>query len=171
MHVGGCDCLDASAVGGPIVTDPRCAALDGGPDADHVDDLVTWLRAQLDEDERVAKMAEILDPAPWANRVSTTPGGHVEGRIAGAGGHTVVHVKDQAPDFDSATHIARWDPARVLAEVDAKRRILELHAPVIDGTQSSWTWFAGSESASEAIVKLLALPYADRPGYRSEWRP
>jgi hypothetical protein len=31
QHVEDCRCLDASLVGGPITTDPRCAAFPGGP--------------------------------------------------------------------------------------------------------------------------------------------
>jgi hypothetical protein len=61
-------------------------------------------------------------------------------------------------------HIARHDPARVLAEVVAKRRILDLFTPPV----SEW----GSETLRlYGLAQLLALPYADRPGYREEWRP
>lgn len=137
-----------------------------------MDELITWLRDQLDDDGRVAKAAaESLRcgchpgsyPGDW-----TASDTHVlteMHHVAGGEGWPAA-IEDEV-----AAYIARWDPARVLAEVGAKRRILDLHAPVIDGTQSSWTWFAGSESASLAIVKLLALPYADRDGYREEWRP
>jgi hypothetical protein len=64
-----------------------------------------------------------------------------------------------------ATHIARWDPARVLAECEAKRRIVELvlDRPIRDHgdckCESCWT------------LRLVALPYADHPDYRAEWKP
>ena len=74
-------------------------------------------------------------------------------------------------DSGISRHIVNWDPARALAEVDAKRRLLDLHP------------YAGMLSAPEscepcaahpgpcATLRLLTLPYADRPGYREEWRP
>lgn len=51
--------------------------------------------------------------------------------------------------------------ARVLAECDAKRRIVELYqfAP------------PASDPFMDQVILLLALPYADRPGYREEWKP
>ncbi len=66
-----------------------------------------------------------------------------------------------------APHFARHDPARVLAECDAKRRIIErwvhqaeIHLQVdLEQTHGWWT------------LCLLALPYADHPHYRPEWRP
>lgn len=56
----------------------------------------------------------------------------------------------------ASAHIARHDPARVLREVDAKRRIL--------------AEFRAFEM-SEGTVRALASVYADHPDYRKEWRP
>lgn len=85
------------------------------------DDLVAFLRARLDEDER-------------------DPGG--------------------------------WSPARVLAEVDAKRRILAEHP-----WRHEPDWPSGRQCRQCATehpcttLRLLALPYAGHPDYREEWRP
>lgn len=118
-----------------------------------MDDLVTWLRAQLDEDERVAREAlawrddRMTDHEyAWSltSRLNGRPKRH--------------HVIPGAPT-----------PARVLAEVAAKRRLLqqfELRAAAvrgIDGVQTGGVW--------DDMLRLLALPYADGPGYREEWRP
>lgn len=132
------------------------------------DDLVVWLRAQLDEDERRvyiwdsdgrARVATMwVGPAPGYTTVASD---HADGRWV-ADGRTV----------DDARHIAvLWDPARVLAEVEAKRRILALHG------QSSASVCDLCSSDSHVVqmpcltVRLLALPYADRPGYDERWRP
>ena len=71
-----------------------------------------------------------------------------------------------------ADHIVRWDPARVLAEVDAKRRILDLHHAE-DGCCYTCSDKRGdsAERAPCPTVCLLALPMAGRDGYREEWRP
>ena len=64
-------------------------------------------------------------------------------------------------------HIARHDPARVLREVEAKRRIVDVAGRRLDryigtGAQVAFEWLT---------LRLLALPYDDRDGYREEWRP
>lgn len=72
-----------------------------------------------------------------------------------------------------AEHIVRHDPARVLREVEAKRRIL---AAYVDDDRVR---FGAFESCSDScpvqvldeVVKLLAAPYSDHPDYRQEWTP
>ena len=73
----------------------------------------------------------------------------------------------------NGAHIARWDPARVLAECDAKRRIVERlgsylsseHDPEPEG---AWKLL---DDHAWATLYDLALPYADHPDYRDVWRP
>jgi hypothetical protein len=74
---------------------------------------------------------------------------------------------------------------RRLAECEAKRRIIELHHAIevrdwnpqgycAECTDSGWV-----EAVDGAYpvgmpcrtLRLLALPYADHPDYREEWRP
>lgn len=68
-------------------------------------------------------------------------------------------------------HIARHDPARVLADVEAKRKIVERCAYA---TQDS---FAGDYDLAPRcdlawdILCDLASVFADHPDYRAEWRP
>jgi hypothetical protein len=74
-----------------------------------------------------------------------------------------------------AVHAARWSPARVLAECEAKRRIVETaqrtqaslesrRAPANDAIN-------GHVLAYRDVVRQLAVIYADHPDYRKEWRP
>ncbi|MDG4749324.1 DUF6221 family protein [Micromonospora sp. WMMD718] len=147
-----------------------------------MDDLVTWLREQLDEDERAARKAAAVcgchPPATrWLFSEEST-----DGRI--------LVVDDPHPDprrrlarrwnrtFDGlfmAEHIARHDPARVLAEVDAKRRILDfLEYDRVDVSQAAGppiTVPGQRPAIAHPVLCMLALPYAGRPGYRDEWRP
>jgi hypothetical protein len=67
----------------------------------------------------------------------------------------------------AAAHIIRHDPVRVLAEVDAKRRILDGLAGALDRHAD---YITGAFTA-EDVLHLLALPYRDHPGYRPEWAP
>lgn len=52
-----------------------------------------------------------------------------------------------------------------LADIAAKRLILDECDSGIEG----WT-HPGEKERCRDIVRLLAQPYADRPGYREEWR-
>jgi hypothetical protein len=61
-----------------------------------------------------------------------------------------------------AHHIVRWDPARVLAECKAKRRIVKW--------AKDWPLRPSRPSDEDAILGPLALPYADHPDYREEWQ-
>jgi hypothetical protein len=66
-----------------------------------------------------------------------------------------------------AQFIADWNPARVLAEVDAKRRILDWCAR-IDPPYGLGGILAGQ---ARRILRWLALPYAGHADYRPEWAP
>ncbi|MCX4993825.1 DUF6221 family protein [Streptomyces longwoodensis] len=129
-----------------------------------MDELVAWLRAQLDEDERTAQAAS---PGPWyvnaehdevmaVDDVTVAEGFALSGRQLRA----------------TVDHIARHDPARVLREIDTKRRLLDLHRPYVPEPNQSCLGCAGGIMFSSCpVVRLLALSYTDRPGYREEWRP
>ncbi len=60
-------------------------------------------------------------------------------------------------------------PARVLAECEAKRRIVELLAE--DWRISREKLPPGLADHEPLLLRLLALPYTDHPDYREEWRP
>ena len=137
-------------------------------------DLVAFLRARLDEDERVARAAADENREPSWRLIS---GEYVTG-IGLTGMHTEGFV-DEAP----GEHIVRHDPARVLAEVDAKRQIIDEHriTPKDQGAGGAETFgcecchFDYNEGYQGLgwcpTLRLLALPYADHPDYRDEWRP
>jgi hypothetical protein len=52
--------------------------------------------------------------------------------------------------------------ARVLAECEAKRQIVEACAEVLA---------YDAEALPQDVLRFLALPYADHPDYREEWKP
>jgi hypothetical protein len=125
-----------------------------------MDDLVQWLRVQLDEDERIARTAP---RGPWAvtdagsivdadsGRVVSSVGGALDGRVS---------CWPEGPVVD---HVLAHDPARVLREIDAKRQLINW--------VRKWPLRTHTPASVDGVLELLALPYADRPGYREEWRP
>ncbi|CBG71888.1 hypothetical protein SCAB_48371 [Streptomyces scabiei 87.22] len=121
-----------------------------------MDDMVQWLGQQLDEDERIARVAT---PGPWEQSGIGEYGWAVSFSRPGAG----VEVEDSDQGRADADFIAAHDPARVLCEIDAKRRIIAAY--------ENYDREAPELDVPESVLRLLALPYADRPGYREEWRP
>jgi hypothetical protein len=99
---------------------------------------------------------------------------------------------DRDPRYaDSSMAYLAWDVAneptgeialsktRVLAECEAKRRIVEMQQGAAKATidlaptdEPIADAIAGSMLVTAtAVLKLLALPYADHPDYLEEWRP
>jgi len=122
-----------------------------------MDTLTEFLLDCFAEDEAVAKAAST---GPWKVNDET----YAE-TIYAADGYTTVVAGGkwggEASVFDDtadAIHIALHDPARVLAECEAKRLILALSEH-------------GCGDDYERVQRALALPYADRPGYQQKWKP
>lgn len=118
------------------------------------DDIAEWLTQVWDDEERRAKAQSHwadgwLEPAPRS------------GPSHGYVGAPVRPTTDQ-----------------IVARITADRQILALHQPESADSLFCITCagqvIAGDLEADPwpcATVRLLALPYADRPGYREDWRP
>lgn len=103
--------------------------------------LVEFLSARLDEDARVA--TEVRPHEYLTTRDDASLG------TADVGGYDTVAITS----------------GRVLAEVDAKRRIVDLITFPSGGIREP----SGPEQA--AVVRIMAEVYVDHPDYREEWRP
>lgn len=145
-------------------------------------DLASWLLSDegpIAEDERVARSA--MRPA-WrrdgagtstqvpADGVWTQDSGGYECQVEGIG----FKVYDEGGhDEHQAEHIAQWDPARVLAECAAKRKIIEAwrdaDRDAADPEYEAEQQVAAITSAFDDALLALAQPYAGRPGWRPEW--
>lgn len=115
-----------------------------------MDELITWLRAQLDEDKgKVAAMER------EAKRVQTAPifQGHPPNWLAGV---------------DIFVSPKRWHD-----EIEAKRRILGRYEDALarqhDPEYSQIAARAQVEEYEGWVIPALAQPYAGRPGWREEW--
>ncbi len=164
-----------------------------------MDDLTAFLDfldARLDERAEAAEAMQSVYPTPWdlADR--------------GAMAHVVADAplfldvvrieQEQAPHLsylgDVIRHVCLQAPDAVLADVAAKRQIIDLHGlihreigwhdddndevydeiPVCVLCVPKHSHFLRREDVPEgwcATVRLLALPYSDHPDYRESWRP
>ena len=118
-------------------------------------DLVQFLRDRLDEEEGIARAATQGEWV-WSREFVTPPGYH----------HRTIGPLEPG----DAAHIAAHDPARVLRNVEAKRGIVDDLAEVIRWGERKGPDYQDGVDACERTLKRLALPYADHPGFREEWR-
>jgi Family of unknown function (DUF6221) len=85
------------------------------------------------------------------------------------------------PHERTAEHVSHHDPARVLAECTAKRRVVLACRDIRPDYHFLGTRPRGmadfplapsdQHQLAAVTLALLALPYADHPEYRPEWRP
>lgn len=149
--------------------------------------LADFLLARIAEDERAARECAKVYPSPW----EVSDRGHSAKVVADAPNfHHVVDLdQGQIPVGtvewlgDAIEHVARHDPARMLAECEAKRRIIAEHSDERDHGNGRITHTGVCDTCGEDVgrdvddqypcrtLQLLALPYADHPDYRDEWRP
>lgn len=153
-------------------------------------DLADFLLARIAEDEALARAAaaDVItmgrsDGETWHARDYEHEGIGVNG------------WPDEGKSYGERTpvtdQITAWSPARVLAECEAKRRIVGAHpltslvVPVHTGPQpevgceTCHTVTAASVTDPDYVEALgpcetllaLALPYADHPDYDEAWRP
>lgn len=143
-------------------------------------DFASWLRAQLDADEATARAVED-NSAPWDGQWKADGPDCL--RTYNDWVLFYGHTHPLAPGL--VNHVARHDPARVLADIAAKRRAIGNHQADGNGccrTCAHWTsdWVDGHKVdrlAYEGVrapcltLRLLGLAYADRAGYDESWRP
>ncbi|MFE6486613.1 DUF6221 family protein [Streptomyces sp. NPDC057757] len=86
---------------------------------------------------------------------------------------------EQLDEDELTTRVAYSNPSQRLLEIDAKRRIIALHEPGemndVDGDVCMVCEDPDMDDEGPfypcRTLRLLALPYADRPGYLAEWAP
>lgn len=135
-------------------------------------DLVAFLEARLNEDEAAARKAA-FGSGEW----DTSGPGYPEAPEV----RVVDNVRSDLFETSNvfiAEHIARWDPARVLAEIAAKRRIMEEFDNARenfrnDPAPGAWESTHRADErlrTLDLVVRLLAAPYADQEDFDESWR-
>ncbi|MEU9470394.1 DUF6221 family protein [Streptomyces avermitilis] len=142
-----------------------------------MDDLARWLGEQLDEDERIARALN-SDPVASMARKFEADALRLRAELDAGKSDRVQYDEGQADALHWASAVLpeRMPPlspfgqARVLREIDAKRRILGRHHDF-----QGWCAGCGNDLTYRVNecpeLRDLAAAYADRPGYREEWRP
>lgn len=137
--------------------------------------LTEFLLARIAEDEVAAREAITATGAEWVvHRDGMHSPGYVDIAAKGSGEWVTLDRDGIGSTLaPAAEHTARWDPARALAEVEAKRRLVELHRPEVFEDAPAEAFCTHDQRTSGLwpcpTMRLLALPYADHPGYDPAW--
>ena len=147
---------------------------------DDAEAMVAFLNARLDEREAVARGAADASAAAW--RAEPNAGedwwavmytGPSTIRPCGEFDYPVAERVDRA----DAAHIALHDPARVLREVEADRRLIEAYEWVAarkadgGGIERDYNFRSGQAISLETAIGLRVAVHSDHPDYREEWKP
>jgi hypothetical protein len=151
-----------------------------------VDVLVAFLNARLDEDEAAAAASW---PGPWDLETEVGGFGPVACVLMPLPGHKGARtgLTSYTPlghqDADTAAHIARHDPARVLRQVTAMREWITfalVNAASVDGEwgcchkageiAAGLCGYRGDAAARDGLGPLAAI-WNDHPDWRQEWAP
>jgi hypothetical protein len=147
-------------------------------------DIVAFLSGCLDEYQARAEAALAHDPAPWTADATDT-GTAGQSRMAGGFG-VVINASDGSlwdcegsstlcMTAPAARFVAANDPARVLADIAAKRRVLARHQPSSLGGCEGCGWddregcYRYEDEPACPELRDAAAPFADRPGYNPAW--
>ena len=125
-------------------------------------DLIAFLNARLDEDEAAA-LESYYEGQRWLTE---------EEGVYRWPDDELVHMADRKAD---ARHIARHDPARVLREVAAMRRIVHRCERASTVPESVVSFTRGQDdgyrqACMDAVADLASVD-SDHPDYREEWKP
>ena len=134
---------------------------ESGLEPDMQPNLDEFLLARIAEDKRIA-----VDAASASGREAWT----------------VADLPGSGPPHDrAAEHVARHDPARVLAECSAKLRLVLACRDIgpdraflgarPEGLADFPLAPTNQHQLAAVTLALLALSYADHPEYRQGWRP
>ena len=135
-------------------------AFESGLEPETQPNLDEFVLARIAEDTRIARDAAAGTREQWAPQ-----------DMPGSG----------PPHDHVADHMARHDPARVLADCAAKRRLvlacrdMGADRAFLGARPEGLADFplspVNQHQLAALTIALLALPYADHPEYRPEWRP
>lgn len=118
--------------------------------------IVRFLEARYDEDEAIAQRTKAAS-MEWRDFTMD-----YELRDSYNAGTIATSLIEE-----NREHIARWDPARVLREVQAKRRTLELHISE-PGQHPGFCWYDRHEPPCPSLRHLAAV-YAGHSEFDEAW--
>ncbi len=129
------------------------------------DALVAFVSARLDEDEAAARAAT---PGPWVVGWGEEGEWRYGGHVASMGEEKRIllimntgYVRSR--HVETATHIARHDPARVLREVEAVRAVVAAYEKSVRVVGE------GLSVSNRRLVLAFAAVYGAHPDFRPEW--
>lgn len=120
--------------------------------------FLEFLKSRISDDKSAAQAA-VGGSASWgAYFTSEDEHGDHYRDIRDDNGENIVLANETHPNGEQAAHIARWDPARVLAECEVKRAILDAVEAVPTSTMLH-------------VLRQIGSVYSNHPEYDPAWEP
>lgn len=133
-----------------------------------MDDLIAWFRSVLDDEEKAARAAAVrgerwqpLGPA------SSEPAERRTWVVASTATAASVPAAPGGGESAIAAHIARHDPAAVLADVEAKRALLDVYEK--RSAEPGGPHREAMVSTLGIAIEALASAYRHTPGWQDSW--
>ena len=139
-----------------------------------MDDLITFLRARLDEDAAAAHDSGSALVAWLTYRDDAGQMLYTTVASGGEGDWDVWVANGQELPAPASARVV-YDPARVLREVEARRAILARYEDCLtrmeDPDYSAVTARDQAREYEDFVLPNLAAVYSSHPDYRQEWVP
>jgi Family of unknown function (DUF6221) len=142
-------------------------------------DIVEFLTARYDEEAASARRAAaVARGAEWASDIESAPGSCF---LGSEGVRSFAQVGVSFGAHSIAEHIAVHDPARVLADIAMRQRLVEAYpkleqrlAEIRKNDPATYSYdhakYAGLREAAQAVLLQFASLYAEHPDYDPAWR-
>lgn len=124
--------------------------------------IVEFLEARITEDEDAARMAGDLEASVMRDPLALVISDRGAGERSAIGPNNALEVR-------WLHHASKHMPGRILAECEAKRRIVHISKYAADRVPPKNDGYA--EARARETLRLLAMPYADHPDYNPDWTP
>lgn len=146
--------------------------------------LTEFLEARWNEEQQVAEAAIPEGGSgrwPWTCRhegMEQPPPSHDLCAWLGGCDEEIDLHDDGGHSVEQAKHIAYWDPARALADIEAKRAILAIHEPFYEhgDDEKKYPLCHRCEDGTQRLVAFpcettlaLVQPHRDHPDFDPTW--
>ena len=132
--------------------------------------LTEFLLARIAEDEAVARAAQHQEQPTWR--------ADFHSRDAMGRKFSVLGSSGQFRSSDAVDHVVRFQPSRVIAECEAKRRIVESFEIAVHDSDAANIYPEPSNAYAQKVTDFgyrviweLSQPYLPHSEFRSEWTP
>lgn len=155
------------------------------------EDMLSWLRREVEADKAAAETAEAVSPGPWVNtgqdgyggawQIHGAPTGETKPNWENLNGPEIPILSQVATlnyddgggvwEREAADHIVLQQPLDTIARCTAELALLDDYAEAKAYYDKHLSAPAGELHGLYSAIKRIASGYQHRPGYSPAWAP